>query len=245
MFVFHYHFVVSTLGHMFGDSLAQSGFVKASDAFFEPGILFDKSMDQLFLSLVFFFPLLSGITSTFHTTDIKPFSKAGKFVLVAGAISLVSFVIDQNFAPGLYIRFGIIHMLALSMLLYAFLAMWTNHLCNKIFSFIASHKRPLATTTNAIFSKPIPDQQKFVQKCTQITQAIFFAVIGLVMIIIGLALDFPLINTKYSNTWAWLGLINGSYTSGDYYPMLPYAGYFFVGIAIGKAFYASRKSLLP
>lgn len=40
-----------------------------------------------------------------------------------------------------------------------------------------------------------------------------------------------------------IGLIGSNFTSGDYYPMLPWIGVFMFGIAAGKILYTQKKSL--
>lgn len=42
-----------------------------------------------------------------------------------------------------------------------------------------------------------------------------------------------------------LGLHSSSFTSGDYFPLLPYLGWFLLGAALGRWLYAKRETLLP
>ena len=42
-----------------------------------------------------------------------------------------------------------------------------------------------------------------------------------------------------------LGITFPSFTSSDYFPLMPNLGYFLVGAAAGKQFYAQKISLLP
>ena len=42
-----------------------------------------------------------------------------------------------------------------------------------------------------------------------------------------------------------LGLTSPGFESADYFPLLPYFGYFLAGAALGKRFYPTRKSLFP
>lgn len=42
-----------------------------------------------------------------------------------------------------------------------------------------------------------------------------------------------------------LGLPSPSYSSFDYFPLIPWLGVFLIGAALGKSVYASKKSLLP
>jgi uncharacterized membrane protein len=48
-----------------------------------------------------------------------------------------------------------------------------------------------------------------------------------------------------TNLWAWLGIRNEAFTSGDYYPLIPWMGWYWLGMVIGRRWYHERKSLLP
>ena len=45
--------------------------------------------------------------------------------------------------------------------------------------------------------------------------------------------------------FAWLGLLYPSYSSADYFPLLPFLGFFLLGAALGRLLYPKRESLLP
>ena len=45
--------------------------------------------------------------------------------------------------------------------------------------------------------------------------------------------------------FAWLGLLYPSYSSADYFPLLPYLGFFLLGAVLGRLLYAKKESLLP
>lgn len=45
--------------------------------------------------------------------------------------------------------------------------------------------------------------------------------------------------------FAWLGLLYPSYSSADYFPLLPYLGFFLLGAVLGRLLYSNRESLLP
>ena len=45
--------------------------------------------------------------------------------------------------------------------------------------------------------------------------------------------------------FAWLGLLDPSYSSADYFPLLPYLGFFLLGAALGRLLYGKKESLLP
>jgi uncharacterized membrane protein len=45
--------------------------------------------------------------------------------------------------------------------------------------------------------------------------------------------------------FAWLGLLYPSYSSADYFPLLPYLGFFLLGSCLGNLLYRQRASKLP
>lgn len=63
---------------------------------------------------------------------------------------------------------------------------------------------------------------------------------------VSLAVPIFLKNTPIRSDWLLpFGIVSDTFTSFDYFPLLPWLGVFLTGAAIGKTFYASRKSLLP
>jgi uncharacterized membrane protein len=42
-----------------------------------------------------------------------------------------------------------------------------------------------------------------------------------------------------------IGLITPAFSSGDYFPLLPHFGFFLIGAAAGRIFYAQKKTLFP
>lgn len=45
--------------------------------------------------------------------------------------------------------------------------------------------------------------------------------------------------------FTFLGLVSPEFSSGDYFPLLPYLGFFLLGAVLGKTLYREKKSLLP
>lgn len=69
------------------------------------------------------------------------------------------------------------------------------------------------------------------------------AVIGLTISFLGLHL---VRNVRVEFPWLVpFGLVNYSFSSSDYYPLLPNFGYFLIGAAIGRTLYAKKESRLP
>jgi len=67
-------------------------------------------------------------------------------------------------------------------------------------------------------------------------------------LVIGLSLALPVLKKGLTVRFDWLmplGITSPSFSSFDYFPLLPWLGIFLVGAALGKSAYASRGSLLP
>ncbi|MCX6561918.1 MAG: heparan-alpha-glucosaminide N-acetyltransferase [Candidatus Aminicenantes bacterium] len=66
--------------------------------------------------------------------------------------------------------------------------------------------------------------------------------------IFGLTITVPLALKNVPIRFDWLlpfGVFSDTFSSFDYFPLLPWFGVFLVGAAAGKAFYSPRQSLLP
>ena len=66
--------------------------------------------------------------------------------------------------------------------------------------------------------------------------------------VIGLAAILPALKEALAIRTNWLmpfGLHSQSFSAFDYFPLIPWFGIFLVGAALGKTWYASKRSLLP
>ena len=70
-----------------------------------------------------------------------------------------------------------------------------------------------------------------------------FCVLGVSLSALGIYLT-RMVMVEFSG-FAWLGLLYPSYSSADYFPLLPYLGFFLLGAVIGKTVYREKKSLFP
>jgi uncharacterized membrane protein len=67
-------------------------------------------------------------------------------------------------------------------------------------------------------------------------------------IVLGLSAAVSLMMNGVSIRFDWLlplGITSGTYSSYDYFPLLPWFGIFLGGAVLGKTVYASKRSLLP
>jgi uncharacterized membrane protein len=67
-------------------------------------------------------------------------------------------------------------------------------------------------------------------------------------LVLGAGAALPIVNKGMAIRFDWLlpfGIHGPSYSSFDYFPLVPWLGVFLVGAALGKSAYASKRSLLP
>ena len=67
-------------------------------------------------------------------------------------------------------------------------------------------------------------------------------VIGAVIVFVG----YVFLSMRVPSEWLFvLGLRSPTYTAGDYYPLLPFFGWFCLGVVLGRTLYRKQRSLLP
>jgi len=67
-------------------------------------------------------------------------------------------------------------------------------------------------------------------------------------LVLGLAAVLPILKRMPALRTDWLlpfGLTGPSFSSFDYFPLIPWLGIFLIGAGLGKSLYASKRSLLP
>lgn len=68
------------------------------------------------------------------------------------------------------------------------------------------------------------------------------AAAGIAMIIAGLTIR----NLRVETPWLfWLGLVTKHFSSADFFPLLPFLGFFLMGAVLGRSLYRSKESLFP
>jgi uncharacterized membrane protein len=68
------------------------------------------------------------------------------------------------------------------------------------------------------------------------------------VLVIGLGAALPMLKKGLAIRFDWLlplGITSPSFSSYDYFPLVPWLGIFLIGAALGKTVYAGRRSLLP
>ena len=66
----------------------------------------------------------------------------------------------------------------------------------------------------------------------------------LAVVFIALGLWFRTVTVE-SRWLFWLGLLYEGFTTSDYFPLLPYLGFFLAGSVLGRTLYRQKKTLLP
>lgn len=147
---------------------------------------------------VFCFIFISGISCSFSHSNLKRGLRLG---IVAILLSFVTYGLDMYYgtANQFVIRFGVLHMLAASILLYCFLR-----------------------------------RSGFI---IMVLLSVFIAVAGIYFI------NFPL-----ESSFGYIGILarsTGDFYSSDYFPLMPWFGFFLAGAALGPHLYKARRSFLP
>lgn len=162
------------------------------------GIDFDLLSGPFQIAVALFaglFVVLCGISTSLTRSNIR---RGLKLLAAALLVTAASWVFDPQEA----ILFGILHCLAICILIYGLLL---------------EKAKPLA--------------------CLGASAGVFA---------ISLAVPALLKSVPIRSDWALVfGVHSDTFSSFDYFPLLPWLGVFLAGAAFGKRFYAARKSLLP
>ncbi len=169
------------------------------------------------------FIFVCGISSVFSRNNLK---RAGLLWLAAFLISLVTLAASYILQTSLFIGWGVIHLMAFSILLYAFIELFFRK----------------------IFQKEVP-----ITFCLVVSVLFFF-------IAIFFWTGFNPINRAYIETWPVKVCLDlplerlakeplsllfeavGRYQGNvDWWPIFPYTGVIFLGIAFGKLLYGKQK----
>jgi uncharacterized membrane protein len=169
----------------------------------------------IFVAMFF---IVSGICTAFSRNN---FRRALRLAVVALLLTLSTFIIEKvaGMSQGsVMVVFGVLHCMASSIFIFAVI------------------NAPL----NAI-------------RRSRWIKVIVFSVLGIIILVLYSAY-FPSIGTvgpetSYQSEKFFVGIwvfSSGFWkTTADYFPIIPYLGFFFLGSAIASIFYYNRKSLLP
>ena len=189
------------------------------------------SSDVRFLwrpAFLFIFFFTSGLCTAFSRNN---FLRGLRLCIVAAVISVSTYLADRLFGTSVYAMFGVIHCIATVILIYACVDFIIRFI-PKIYSKIAKKE-----------AKPQFERILHIVICLAIGVACCF------------------INKKYNVS---LHEVNGNFTAidtdskilglffycdnwwtADYFPLIPFVSFFFMGAIVGKTLYRDKKTKLP
>jgi uncharacterized membrane protein len=169
-----------------------------------------------FFIFIFFF--VSGLCTALSRNNLK---RGFKLAIVALLVSAGTFVLENYIVQeeGMFIMFGVLHCMAVIILIYALISGIVRLLAK-------NNKYILSAVCLAIGIAAIILDKRYNLSLAQVTLS-----------------SAPYVETSHQ----WLGLFVyvESWWSADYFPILPFVGYFLLGASIAPFVYPKRKSLLP
>lgn len=179
-------------------------------------------------AFLFLFFCTSGLSSAFSRNN---FLRGIKLAFVAMLVSLVTYYASMFMTSSSFILFGVLHCMAVIILLYSLISLLLELLVKLIFKLI---------------NKPFNDNiYKYI----------------LSGICLGLSVLFYFINRKYNvgltDATAYYKTINTdsnlmglffyakNWWTADYFPIFPFISFFFLGASLTQLIYSNKKSLLP
>jgi len=204
--------------------------------------------------VVFLFFFIAGISSTFSKSN---FSRALQAIAFAYIITVVS-----SFIPDVIdIKFGVLHALGFSMLIYAILDSFDKSIYSKLAIGLCiitmsalMHSRSylelclllIITGFLMLITFGVIKEKRLVSKYTVVALSLIATGI-LIFIIKGLVSD--AVSFKLPSNFQWFNNVIGypepNFSTTDYFPLIPFSGIFLLGSVFAKLFYNERKSLLP
>ena len=213
------HFMYD-LAYMFyyeWQNLGADGLLKASEfaRTYHDGML--RVIGWPFFVFIFFF--VSGTCTTFSRNN---FFRGLKLALVAVCVSVVTYLLQEYMGfSGSFILFGVLHCLALCILLYSLVEFITK------ISF-----------------------QKF--KHYRFIKAGIYLVIAVALLVVNYTINVTLYDVNVYNAtvkadWDFAGMFVfvREWWTADYFPLLPFFGFFMLGAGISPLLYPNKESLLP
>lgn len=167
---------------------------------------------------VFIFFFVSGICTVWSRNN---FTRGLKLAAVAVGLSLVTWLADYFMNLGCFILFGVLHCLALCILLYAVIS-WIIRLINKntsvqSLSVVYLTIAGILFVVNAMFNVSLYDDRIFshsMHSDSFLTAIVFYT----------------------QEMWR---------RTADYFPLLPFFAFFMLGAGLSQLLYADKKSVFP
>ena len=198
-------------------TLGADGLLKMSD--------FDRTYHEGLLRVfgwpvfVFIFFFVSGICTTFSRNNAW---RGLKLALVAVCVSTVTYLIDEYMGmSGTFILFGVLHCLALCILLYS--------LVEFILKLTAS-KHP---------------HYRFIKAGVYLAIAVALLIVNYTTNVT--LYDVNVYSATVESTWSLQGMFvyTRDWWTADYFPLLPFFAFFMLGAGVSPLAYPNKESLLP
>lgn len=168
---------------------------------------------------VFIFFFVSGICTGFSKNNLL---RGVKLAVVAALVTLITWLLEEKLEfEDVFIKFGVLHCLALCILLFAVLELPLNFLSKRFKGgryvkigvyfavFIA------VTALNSRFNVDLIDNQAHYTTVPSV------------------------------NTWTGMFVYTNDWWTADYFPLLPFFCFFMLGAALSPILYHNKRSLVP
>ncbi len=184
--------------------------------------------------VLFVFFAISGMSCSFSRSNAK---RGLQLALVALIYSLCSYAIQELGIDGVFVSFGVLHFLAVSILLYAFIVFIFTPRGNPL----SAHaiKRGSIKTDKSPSKVPIMISSAII---IIVTACLYFLYTPPATTPKFFAIVFPP-KDFYGN--ASLFYSQAEISPGDLFTLVPYLAFFFAGTLIAPILYPKRRSLLP
>lgn len=169
--------------------------------------------DIIHTIVLFVFFSVSGISCTLSRNNLK---RGFQLLCVALIYSLGSYIAEEFMGiSGVFVSFGVLNFLSVSMLLYAFVAF----ICRNNRWGIIAASAALITLTLCLYFLYTPPEDTSKIFCFIFPDEDFWG------------------NPSFYNQY--------EVSPGDMFPMIPWTSFYFAGAIIGQLFYLKKKTLIP
>ena len=177
---------------------------------------------------LFIFFFISGLCTAFSKNNLW---RGIKLAIVAGLVSLFTYILSELTGDYYFIMFGVLHCMAVIIIIYSLFALLVSGVV-KLFSYLA--------------------KKQYNEKITKILLSTFCIALGIVFYIIHEKYNISLYETEPArmfidtdNKWLGMFLTTRNWSTADYFPLFPYISYFFLGAGFTNILYPKKKSLFP
>jgi uncharacterized membrane protein len=188
---------------------------------------FNYILQPVFLCV---FLAVSGICCQFSRNNLR---RSLKLLILALVFSIAMALFSQYSNQDLYVFFNILHLLTVGTFLFGLLSLWEER----------RNRKTMEATVSVSDSSASEDQADIVPLSSKVD-------IALIILASSLILSDQLRDVfRFEVQSYWLlplGFLPKNYISmGDYLPILPWLGFFFVGVVIGRIGYRGKHTLFP